>query len=118
MKSLFEDEEPKPLSIKEIKKIHMIKETPSIIKLLPEDDEVNTNPYSDNPPQIFIDGKRIPEGIQTSGAFFIRGEEMYSDIRLEFNVKNPKYSKYYKKLKNLVKEAYDDHVLLSSSGVV
>jgi len=133
MKSLFNDEEPKPLS-KE--KIHMIKENSGIPSLLPEEldervkeynqekiedslllKEVNTNPYSDNPPQVFIDGKKIPEGMQASGSFFIRGEELFADIRLEFNVRHPKYSEYFKKLKILVKEAQKDHVLLSSSGI-
>lgn len=128
-KSLFDNKEQIPLTIEEIKKIHMIKEKSDVPSLLPEDDrkdevytkEENTipdyTPYSDNSPQVFIDNKKIPEGIQTSGSFFIRGEELFADIRLEFNVKHPKYGIYIKRLKNFVKECEDEHVLLSSSGI-
>ncbi len=60
----------------------------------------------------------IPEEkVIVSGAFFLRGEEMFADIRLELNVKHPKYHEYYKRFKDLVKEAEKDHVLLSSSGI-
>jgi len=51
------------------------------------------------------------------GAFFLKGKDMYADIRLEFNVNNPKYNFYFKKLKELVSDAEKDRVLLSSSGI-
>ncbi len=86
-KSLFDNSEPQPLTEDEIKKIHMIKEE---------------------------DNKEI---LQSSGAFFLRGGELLADIRLEFNVKNPKYGLYITKLKDLIKEAEKYHVLLSSSGI-
>lgn len=57
------------------------------------------------------------EKLTQSGAFFMRGEDTFADIRLEFNVKSPKYGIYITKLKNLVKEAEQDRVLLSSSGI-
>ncbi len=77
----------------------------------------NTVPESQNLLKISIEGKEIPEGLQASGSFYLRGEELISDIRLEFNVRHPKYSEYHKRLKNLLKEADEDHILLSSSGI-
>lgn len=59
----------------------------------------------------------MKEILKASGSFFLRGEELYNDIRLEFNVKNPKYGIYIKKLKDLISDAEKDHVLLSSSGI-
>jgi hypothetical protein len=57
------------------------------------------------------------ESLQSSGSFYIKGGVIYADVRLEFNVKNPKYGLYITKLKDLVKEAEKDHVIISSSGI-
>lgn len=64
-----------------------------------------------------MNSQNMNEVVQASGSFFLKGEELFADIRLEFNVKNPKYRIYIKKLKDLVSEAEKDHVLLSSSGI-
>lgn len=81
----------------------------------------NNNPYSDNPPQVFINGKgsneKVEESVQMSGAFFVKGEELIADIRLEFNAKHPLFGLYIKRLKEFVKECEEVHVLKSSSGI-
>jgi len=94
-KSLFDNSEPKPPNIEELKKIFMIKDEDILIKI-------------DNPD---------PNEIKACGSFFKRGEELFSDIRIELDVRNPKYSEYHKKLKDLLKEAEKEHVLLSTSGI-
>lgn len=53
----------------------------------------------------------------TSGAFFIKDGEIVSDIRLEFNPKHPMYSQYLKRLKDLLRECEERHILKSSSGI-
>lgn len=102
------------------------------IEDIKNDNEINTCPLSDNPPQIFtnteipvkitntekpipITNTEIPA--QMSGAFFIRGEELIADIRLEFDVRHPLYNLYINRLKDLVQECEKVHVLKSSSGL-
>ena len=112
-KSLFDDSEMDiAIGLKEKKK-----EIPS---LLPTD-EINTNSYSDNKPQIFTkeENKSITDSTpaQMSGAFFIKDGHLVTDIRLEFNVENKLYGLYMKRLQNFVKECEEVHVLKSSSGI-
>ena len=52
-----------------------------------------------------------------SGSFFLVDGKMVSDIRLEFNTQHKDYMKYLYKLKKLIKECEQEHILLSSSGI-
>ena len=65
----------------------------------------------------FIDSKKSPLDIQHSSAFIIKGEDLISDIRLEFDVKHPLFNLYIDRLKKFVEECEDVHVLKSSSGI-
>jgi len=64
-----------------------------------------------------IDSKKASLDIQHSGAFFIKGEDLISDIRLEFDVEHPLFNLYIDRLKKFVKECEEVHVLKSSSGI-
>lgn len=60
---------------------------------------------------------KIKENIIFSGSFIIKGEKLIADVRLEFDAKHPKYSIYHKKFEDLIKEAKNEHVLFSYSGI-
>ena len=80
-------------------------------------EDKNTIFIIDEASNLFKKRKEINEEIQMSGAFIIKGEDLISDIRLEFDVKHPLFNLYIDRLKKFVKECEDVHLLKSSSGI-
>jgi len=74
------------------------------------DDEIDKDPK--------VYDRQYMSDIKTSGSFFLKDEESRSYMTIEMNSKHPKYSEYYIKLKNLLKEMREYRDLLKySSGV-
>lgn len=70
----------------------------------------------DTTPKIYE--RQLMRDIKTSGSFFLKDEESRSYMIIEMNPKHPKYSEYYIKLKNLLKEMREYRDLLKySSGI-
>jgi len=103
-KSLFDIEEPKK------------NEIPVLLPTM-EDDESNI-PYREQ--EVIVDPlpeKEIEQPMKMTGAFFTNGEDLVTDIRLEFDVNHSLFKLYIKRLHEFVKECEDVHVLKSSSGI-